>query len=713
MRLTHLQVQGFRCFSSKQKIAFPESGIIPVVGVQPDGGSSGAGKTSVMQAIAYALGFSTFAAGKQQCWVPDSPSLQVELELQTEDGSERLNIRRGKKTEVHLNEAKVANGSSDANTWLTNYFGMAPDLLQTLTFRPQRKGGLFLGLGPSKKRVFLAGVLGFQRFEEFADVLTKEVSTLQKQLAIKEGVLAQMKLPPEPTEKMVEEFFSEFANLTFNVNHNDFIEFFENEKLKPLEEIRNLRLKLQLNGSIVETVKDELRSTLTKLKNQRTEELAAVQLDQTEDTESATALQTVRSRIVKLEEKLREHSDMYKKIGAESNEVRVLVSKKKMEIAIAEGKAKEMESLLAGLRESRCHTCGQEWKNQKAYDDATNSFATYTDTVLAGRSYIEKQNLLDEELGFQERMLDVSNRKINLALPELRNQELQLRKTQSEAQLEFSKKLESMRDVVRAKWESVFEKLQKEASDKSAEAMRVVNSLSMQIQALENKVRSIDMASASARREVESLRALNASIANARRARAQIEKSMAEAAREVILLTCELHEKQDLQVAARAFLGAISEEVLTEIREEANAMLAILPNVNSVGIRFTTETLTDAGSMRQEIKTVVTYGAEDDIDLESQLSGGQLTSVELAVDRAVSKVLRRRHGGQRLPSWVCLDESFDGHDVLTKEACLEFLRSDVGDSQIFIIDHASEFREAFDHVITVTASPGGSNLSIS
>jgi DNA repair exonuclease SbcCD ATPase subunit len=86
-------------------------------------------------------------------------------------------------------------------------------------------------------------------------------------------------------------------------------------------------------------------------------------------------------------------------------------------------------------------------------------------------------------------------------------------------------------------------------------------------------------------------------------------------------------------------------------------------------------------------------------DLDSSVSGGQYTSIELAVDLAVSRVVSQRLGCNL--QWIVLDEAFNGHDPVTKEACMSLLQQYAADKLVVIVDHSSEFKEMFTQEIVV------------
>ena len=159
----------------------------------------------------------------------------------------------------------------------------------------------------------------------------------------------------------------------------------------------------------------------------------------------------------------------------------------------------------------------------------------------------------------------------------------------------------------------------------------------------------------------------------------------------------------------KGFRNKIFDESLEEIGTESTRILGELPNAQHISIEFKSERSTAAGTIRNEIKPI-TYLHGEERPLASSVSGGQFTSVELAVDLAVSSVISRRLGCQL--NWLILDESFAGHDQITKEACLTLLRQYASDKLVLIVDHSSEFMELFTQEIIVNLEDKKSSIEV-
>jgi ABC-type molybdenum transport system ATPase subunit/photorepair protein PhrA len=86
------------------------------------------------------------------------------------------------------------------------------------------------------------------------------------------------------------------------------------------------------------------------------------------------------------------------------------------------------------------------------------------------------------------------------------------------------------------------------------------------------------------------------------------------------------------------------------------------------------------------------------------------TAVELAVDLAVGEVVTRRRG--LYPSWLILDESFDGLGGAAKESCLEMLQQIAAQKLVLVVDHDATFQGLFSNIIQVEQVDGRSRIVV-
>lgn len=189
IKLRKLELQGFRKFKDLQTVEFPESGLLLL------DGDSGAGKSTILQAIAYALDICPFPSTTLKSWTGES--LQVSLTL-VSDGEE-ITINRGKKTSIQFGNQPAKTGAKALEEGLRTVFKLGPELLAALTYRPQDELGIFLSKDDADKKEFLGQILGLNSIEkvlEEADAKRKEyfgeLTFAQGVLTEKEAALAKV-----------------------------------------------------------------------------------------------------------------------------------------------------------------------------------------------------------------------------------------------------------------------------------------------------------------------------------------------------------------------------------------------------------------------------------------------------------------------------------------------------------------------------------------
>lgn len=152
--LSKIEFEGFRSFKEKTVIQFSDSGAVLISGkYKNEQISSGSGKSSILMAIAYALGFCDLPATELKNW--NSKSFYVKLELK--NNNEIIQITRNPKLELNVS-GEVFTGTS-AQEKLDKILGVNSEFLKILTYRPQRQPGSFLRAPDSEKKTLLREML--------------------------------------------------------------------------------------------------------------------------------------------------------------------------------------------------------------------------------------------------------------------------------------------------------------------------------------------------------------------------------------------------------------------------------------------------------------------------------------------------------------------------------------------------------------------------
>jgi hypothetical protein len=371
---------------------------------------------------------------------------------------------------------------------------------------------------------------------------------------------------------------------------------------------------------------------------------------------------------------------------------------------------KTLEMDLLKLKTAKCPRCEQSLTTQAAEKDrtATHSRLYDLDSLLHACSESEKQaSILQKQLAELQGQLDpnpmiakMGEAFTNLTL-ECNNKFAELRALNTKAINDWTQEVTAaIFDIKEAKAQAAKVYMTEiEAENKVRVALdQEVADARVAWQAAENRFEAVKKENEYARKEEERL--------TAERAAAREEYEQAKT--KLDLTHGALLEEQDLLEMLKAFLTAIYDEVLEEIAYSTNLMLARVPNVAHVTIKFKSETTTQKGTTKRAITPLVSLGGGER-PLRSALSGGMMSAVELAVDLAVRKVISARSGA--IPGWLVLDECFEGLGVADKESCLELLKQAAQDTLILVIDHSSETKELFSQVIEVENINGRSKIA--
>lgn len=172
LKIKELELEGFRSFKERTLITFPENGMVLISGRYTDGSmSSGSGKSSIPLAIAYVLGFSgSLPATVLRNW--NSKKMLVRLRLS--DGDQTIDIIRDPKLKLIENDKPYEGGAKGVDERLQDILRTTPELLSSLTYRPQRQHGLFLNNTDTQNKEFLSALLDLSHLETICDDFSRE-----------------------------------------------------------------------------------------------------------------------------------------------------------------------------------------------------------------------------------------------------------------------------------------------------------------------------------------------------------------------------------------------------------------------------------------------------------------------------------------------------------------------------------------------------------
>jgi DNA repair exonuclease SbcCD ATPase subunit len=570
-------------------------------------------------------------------------TLQVVLTLGNHDTN--VVVARGKKTFIQFGDEEPKTGAKAVEEGLAKLFGMAPELLSALTYRPQDKLGVFLSKDDAEKKEFLSKVLGLSSVEdaiEKSDALRKK---LQTDLSYAQGILAEreaglrrileglVEVSPDPEDTGFEtreaaalivlegtDALVKSLDKKLDVAHKAFLADTEHER-------EAKKQKLETAKELYSKVAAENRQTNESLENQR---------------------QALRSEITKTSQRLAE-----------------LV---RVERDLAEAQERQRS-----LEKNECYVCHRPFTAELAIDEEREA-------IVNLRGQLEARPVL------QKRLADLGD-KLKALVPVVDPREAK-----------FGQVIATLENEIR--W------LGKNITDTRVIAVQQERNDAYKIlAAVKSDYMDAQAARVAYKKALETKAKLRAQQDEARK---HAVKEVDTKRQEVAEIEAALNAEKDfcLALGKDGFLGAIFDEVLAEIGQEATAALGALPNTAHVSVHFRTE---NEKGKRSIVPVFVVDGFE--ATRQSGLSGGMGASADLAVDLGVAAVVERRLGTG--PGWICLDETFNGMPKTTKEAALEILQtySAAANKLVVVVDHGTEMKEAFQTVLTVTQENGTSAVS--
>jgi exonuclease SbcC len=170
MRLNSLRLCNFRQHCDTY-ITF-DGGLTGVIG------ANGSGKTTILEAIAWALYGQDAARGKKETIrsLRAGPNARVSVELDFELGGHRYRVKRGlTQAELFLDgaEAPIANSLTGVSDMLRRRLGMTREEFFNTYFTGQKELDVMAAMAPSERAQFLSRVLGYERLR-VAQRLVKE-----------------------------------------------------------------------------------------------------------------------------------------------------------------------------------------------------------------------------------------------------------------------------------------------------------------------------------------------------------------------------------------------------------------------------------------------------------------------------------------------------------------------------------------------------------
>jgi len=677
INLRRMVVRNFRTLKGEHEVELGDNGLVILRG------PSGVGKTNILLALAYAFGYCPWSSKDLQCWYTEE-AMSVEVHMDTDRGPAILT--RGDKLTLQIAEKKYKGSVKSVEDELDKLCGVNYRLREYLTYRDQYNPKKFLTMGDTELKKFLTQVLGLEGMEKEIDASVKRLTPLEKQADLDAAAVLTHKtdydrrlleMPAVSSPTSTDALKQKIIDLTYQRTA------ISKEKASLDEQ---LALQRESEVHVVQLAVEKLDASIAALRAPRA-------------LPATPALDNLNILLVKAREHhaaaLEKDKDRLHEWEIKSKALQMDLRHLHNELARIPGLKSEISRLehqADKLNQDLCPTCDRIWDNAfasrtdilfkvKNLQDELEAIKSHRPAVAALEAELaERKFEFDPKVAKLEKVLAKLETNIAVEKQRLRNEQLV---AEAEVKVQVAN-LISQRSQIEAKIDR--------PSLRTAEAIVALTRKSIEVKEqrreVEHELEMVEQQNRAKERELE-----------------QAKERLEKAKHRLALVSVEANKSRalwqkesDYLDLLRGFRNKIFDEVLEAISLEASNVIAGLPNSQDMSIEFRSERETGAGTTKQEIKPVVFIHGEERT-LLSSVSGGQLTSIELAVDLAVVQVISARHGCNL--NWLVLDETFDGHDVATKEACLTLLQQHAANKLLLIVDHSSEFKEMFQREIVV------------
>ena len=179
MRLNSVVLANFRQHA-ETRIEF-DTGLTGIIG------PNGSGKTTILEAIAWAIYGNAAARGTRDSirYTRAGPRASVRVELDFDLGGHRYRVVRGlTNAELYLDgsASPIANSISGVSELLTRRLGMTRDEFFNTYFTGQKELSVMAAMKPAERAQFLSHVLGYERLRAAQKILRDRLSEIRAQI---------------------------------------------------------------------------------------------------------------------------------------------------------------------------------------------------------------------------------------------------------------------------------------------------------------------------------------------------------------------------------------------------------------------------------------------------------------------------------------------------------------------------------------------------
>jgi DNA repair exonuclease SbcCD ATPase subunit len=632
------------------------------------GGSSGAGKSTTVEALAYLLGISEIPSTQLQSRITKSP---IWVQGIFDDG---ITITRSKKEGLTIQtpEETVSGNSKLAEEKLDQIIGVNRKLLKTMCYKRQKQGGFFLNLTPKESHEFLIDCLDLGQYQ----------SKINKM-----GELLKDKYKPKKIE-----LESSIVELTNTVEQfEDLLKTKEKPNEPEKVDLDTIRLKIDVLKQKRENEEKAYQESLSKIGPKPIEPESPVFDKEQMLLDTKSSITAVKAEI---EDVRKAHQEAIDQARSAVNKIQGNIAKANSYKQLLIDEVDRNNALIEQIKhiqEEKCPTCMREWKQDSGdkLKDLIAKSGMHQEKIAGYKSEIEN---IPHLMVLEQKAIEILEKRQlqQLKLPEketLAALEENLRKLQNEK--------DNIKSVAKQQYLEEFNKWNQQSQFIESEFKKKDQELSYEIYGLENQLEIEQRNQEHYKKALETYKndidiiqikteAVKTKLENNSECLQDIEKNITLSEESIRLI--------------RNFTLQKFQDTLDYIGQRATEIINMIPNMANAVIFFESAKETKTGKVKNEVNAVINLEGDTAIPIKT-LSGGERTSADFAIDLAVGEMIESMT--QKGVNFLIIDEGFDGLDSISKIECLEILKQLNTEKKILIVDHSSEVKEMVHDIIKV------------
>lgn len=673
LKIKELRFRGIGRFVENQVIHFDSLGsLIQVDGKNMNtGGSSGAGKTTVFNALDYLFGINDLPITVLQSRGTEN-TISVSGNFDWDGVNVWITRSKSRGLSIEIMESTVSGSAKITEEKLDQIIGMPRDLFKKILHKRQKEGGFFLQLTPKDTYNFLISCLGLSDLNAKLAKVDLKIKELTEKHTLYTSSLASSNSALKATQDAI---------LSLGVAPSEVLD---------VTVVVGLKERLSIATSALDVLRTRHSLELQTLDNERPQ-LAKSNFDRSEILRLEADIQLIYKEIYAVEELERERQSLVK-----NSILEILKQQSAIEFAVRDGKIAESEAPIVALeikkiRESLCPTCDQSWNNEASQVKESKlllQLKNLKDKIEAGKK--GRQDLVNIQLEIT-RLADESHPKVPESLIELTTKRDGFTEALSQQRSQENDFNNAQHYINKIKLDEFARKQIELRTRQGSELNQAVGEVDVHRRNLETIVQKIRSNDEAKKRYETSFTTLKKQ-ENDYQAKV-FQFGLLESATKEELEIAEEAKKAIKNYASRSF-----DEALDTIADSATRLIRSIPNMANATIQLDSTKETKEGKVKEEVNAVISMDGELGIPIKS-LSGGERTSIDLAVDLAVIDLIESKTG--KGINIFILDEPFEGLEAVNIEMVLDVLRLSSENKKIVIVAHDPIVKQMVESGITV------------